>query len=648
MDNTLPSNRERRRNAAASRRAARENAGNDSGSSGNVDIHAHQTLDRPPKQQQQQQRPPLETNLLSSLSQALTNIDKHNTDYFSVKGGGNGSNDNKERVGDLRDDSVAITFSPPNNKNTHDSEKKPKQYRSKLPPPPSQFSSYLKFNRPALNCLLTFATCYLLVLICCYPMISYSNVDDLANDDEVGAKHHIKRGASFQRIRGRNQFIKAKHAVTDKLGTLKHRAIEWEENAKLQAKREAMKLQEAEKDIIDSIAAGTIGRRDGMDARRASLLLEQAVEHFDEQRLEMEKEGWKKKQDAMAAGQDHWEDAVEAWDKEFVMENNILSNVHAGHPGEMRAPMPGVVVLGMHRSGTSMLSGLLVKGFGYETGGPLIGASFDNEKGFYERIDVVLQNDEFMSAQNIGWSYNVIDYDSEKAMHHKDQGKITFNEGKKALKFLNHPNIRHTPYLQKDPRMCICLPTWLELLDEKPAVLFTYRHPLEVALSLKHREENFTLEHGLRLWIIYNMRALQNSVDLCRVFTTNEAVFKDPMLELQRINNELTEKCGVLRPPKWVIADKVVDEFVDPKLQHNSKVRKAEEEKRNMLKDYGRGCIAREFESGYPEASVNRKAEVEMYMMAMSVYCDLENGRAYIPDYEWPDVAHWHRPTKIN
>jgi len=46
----------------------------------------------------------------------------------------------------------------------------------------------------------------------------------------------------------------------------------------------------------------------------------------------------------------------------------------------------GIVVLGMHRSGTSMLSGLLVNGFGYNVGGPLIGSSFDNEKGFFERI----------------------------------------------------------------------------------------------------------------------------------------------------------------------------------------------------------------------------------------------------------------------
>ena len=46
----------------------------------------------------------------------------------------------------------------------------------------------------------------------------------------------------------------------------------------------------------------------------------------------------------------------------------------------------GFIVLGMHRSGTSMLSGLLVTGSGYNVGGPLIGGSFDNEKGFFERI----------------------------------------------------------------------------------------------------------------------------------------------------------------------------------------------------------------------------------------------------------------------
>jgi hypothetical protein len=42
----------------------------------------------------------------------------------------------------------------------------------------------------------------------------------------------------------------------------------------------------------------------------------------------------------------------------------------------------------MHRSGTSVLGGLVNK-MGLKTGGPLIAPAEDNEKGFFERIDVV-------------------------------------------------------------------------------------------------------------------------------------------------------------------------------------------------------------------------------------------------------------------
>jgi hypothetical protein len=42
----------------------------------------------------------------------------------------------------------------------------------------------------------------------------------------------------------------------------------------------------------------------------------------------------------------------------------------------------GFVVLGMHRSGTSMLAGLLVTGLGYKTGGPLIGGAFDVSRSY--------------------------------------------------------------------------------------------------------------------------------------------------------------------------------------------------------------------------------------------------------------------------
>ena len=48
----------------------------------------------------------------------------------------------------------------------------------------------------------------------------------------------------------------------------------------------------------------------------------------------------------------------------------------------------GFMILGMHRSGTSMLGGLLNKSAGYIAGGPLIRPANDNENGFFERIDI--------------------------------------------------------------------------------------------------------------------------------------------------------------------------------------------------------------------------------------------------------------------
>lgn len=283
---------------------------------------------------------------------------------------------------------------------------------------------------------------------------------------------------------------------------------------------------------------------------------------------------------------------------------------------------------------------------------------------------MVLQNDEFLEAQRAGWSSNnLVGFDPEKASEQKSQGKIKFKEGRKALKFFN--KLKILPFLQKDPRMCITLPTWLNLLDDEPAIVFTYRHPLEVALSLKSREEEMTkiklekegnktltankvnpdeimtIEKGLLLWIIYNARALQHSRGLCRVFTSNEAVCDDPAKEVQRIKDELTTKCNVIPPPRSVILIEVVNTFVDPKLQHQKNGKETRKDKQKKLKDYGNGCIALDFKSEYKDKSANRRAEVEMYLMAMQVFCDMENGQAYAEDYEWPDLSKLQRPPKL-
>jgi hypothetical protein len=329
-------------------------------------------------------------NLLSTLSQALANIDRYNNEYSRDAddgggGGGGGGDSDAGNNGVVRRyyDSETITFSSSGtNSNLHNDNagnsigKSPYHPKKPTSSPPSQFSSYLKFNKFAIRSLLSFVVCYALVLICCYPMVYYSSLDVLPTDDDYanGGRHHIKRGSSFVHVRGREQFLGAGRA----LGELRKNAARWEEIAKAEAKRRARALHEAERGAIDSIMAGTIGRRDGEDALKAGMLLESAVRDFEDERSAMEAEEERRNVSNYngGGGHDHWKGALEAWDAEI----NAAVPIDRVDPpkktkGAKGGKTPGFMVLGMHRSGTSMLSGLLVKGFGYETGGPLIGAS---------------------------------------------------------------------------------------------------------------------------------------------------------------------------------------------------------------------------------------------------------------------------------
>jgi len=90
---------------------------------------------------------------------------------------------------------------------------------------------------------------------------------------------------------------------------------------------------------------------------------------------------------------------------------------------------------------------------------------------------------------------------------------------------------RTVPWALKDPRLCLTLRFWLPLLSSgksvssnrestlggrgvAPAVLFTYRHPVEVAKSLQKRE-GFGIKRGLLLWLAYNEMVLSSTECFC-------------------------------------------------------------------------------------------------------------------------------------
>ena len=293
---------------------------------------------------------------------------------------------------------------------------------------------------------------------------------------------------------------------------------------------------------------------------------------------------------------------------------------------------PGVIVLGMHRSGTSILGGLLNK-LGLKVGRPvdLIQPAEDNEKGFFERVDLVLQNDKFMSQQDCHYGGHTWQYDARKGLQTyftEQNNPAFFAEGRKSLAFYNNPE--NYPWMMKDPRLCVTFRTWLPLLSFIPTVLFTYRHPMDVAKSLNTRYEKYKFSRGLKLWYIYNKRAIQQSTDLCRVVTSHHKIMTDPSSELHRVRLALIE-CGVSVPHDATAEE--VAEFIDIKLQHG----------KSTLKDHS---CEEDLQSILPPDTWPTKdaSHVKLYREVMRVYCAMEDGSAFSMHFPWDEDIRDQEP----
>jgi hypothetical protein len=85
----------------------------------------------------------------------------------------------------------------------------------------------------------------------------------------------------------------------------------------------------------------------------------------------------------------------------------------------------------------------------------------------------------------------------------------------------------------KDPRTCLTAAYWLDLEPELRFVICV-RHPLEVALSLKRRNQN-SYSLGLALWERYYATALDHVPVERRIVTHYDTFFLDPEGEMARL-----------------------------------------------------------------------------------------------------------------
>ena len=164
-----------------------------------------------------------------------------------------------------------------------------------------------------------------------------------------------------------------------------------------------------------------------------------------------------------------------------------------------------IFIIGMHRSGTSVLA-RSINLLGYHLGEKVLPPAKDNPDGFWENDSVVKINDSILKKLDSGWA----DY---RALPKNWEQMDCLNEEKAKITHLLQSDFGSSDkILIKDPRLCRTCRLWFPILKERGfevKIAGTIRHPLEVASSLirrnpdVHPAERLSKNEAVLLWIRY-------------------------------------------------------------------------------------------------------------------------------------------------
>lgn len=202
-----------------------------------------------------------------------------------------------------------------------------------------------------------------------------------------------------------------------------------------------------------------------------------------------------------------------------------------------------LLILGMHRSGTSCLTGQL------EEAGVWLGAvkraSVHNAKGNRENPEIMALNEAVLAANGASWERPPTGPVVWDAAHQDARDRI----------LAGYPAARVWGF--KDPRTLFTLEGWRAALPDARLV-GTLRHPLAVARSL-HTRSGMALEEGLALWTAYNRRLF----DLARIEDIPLLSFDQPAADYVAATLALIRDLGLALPSD-------APAFFDDSLRHQA------------------------------------------------------------------------------
>jgi hypothetical protein len=227
---------------------------------------------------------------------------------------------------------------------------------------------------------------------------------------------------------------------------------------------------------------------------------------------------------------------------------------------EISTQRRAVVVLGMHRSGTSALT-RVISLLGADLPSTLIPANVANEAGFFESNDLMIVHDQLLSSAGSNWqdwrAFNPDWYTSPAAADFKQR----------VLGVLRHDFAQSRLFVIKDPRVCRFFPFWRDVLEEfgaAPAVVIPVRNPLEVMASLRSRD-GFPFAKTALLWLRHVIEAERMTRDLPRAVVTYDALLSD----WPGVIASLGAGLGVSWPRRSAATEIEIERFLAAELRHH-------------------------------------------------------------------------------
>ncbi len=226
----------------------------------------------------------------------------------------------------------------------------------------------------------------------------------------------------------------------------------------------------------------------------------------------------------------------------------------------MKAISEAVCVLGMHRSGTSMITRALnIAGVDLGRESRLNEAGKFNPEGYWEHKEITLRQQQILKAFSRSW-------DTRLPLPEYWQTSRAIAPYKIKLKELViNEFMEKKLWGWKDPRTSLLLPMWLDLLQElniRLSCVIVVRNPLDVASSLSYRN-GFTKEKSFDIWCLYTLSSLIASEQSNRVIIHYDKFINNWESEFERVNSKLGIKVSDRNSMRHSMST-----FLHPELQH--------------------------------------------------------------------------------